>query len=113
YLSRLLHQRYASQFGWGFVLSGLVSLSLPAIAVIGVPVYLLLESGLALTDRLLMLAGFALCCLWTGWRLKHRLLNRVFTSEQLAQTQANAAVARAEAEEAEQALNQPPTTDTP
>ncbi|MEZ0372162.1 MAG: hypothetical protein ACAI44_23990, partial [Candidatus Sericytochromatia bacterium] len=47
YLSRLLHQRYASQFGWGFVLSGLVSLSLPAIAVIGVPVYLLLESGLA------------------------------------------------------------------
>ena len=67
YCSRLLHARYGKQFGAGFVGAGLVSFSLPALLIIGVPVYLILASGLELSDRLMMLGAILLCCLWSGW----------------------------------------------
>lgn len=80
YCSRLLHARYGNQFK-GFVGAGLVTFSLPAVILIGVPVYLILASGLELGDRLMMLGAMLLCCLWAGWRLRHRLLSRIFTRQ--------------------------------
>lgn len=90
YCSRLLHLRYGEQFGAGFVWAGLVSFSLPSLVMIGVPAYLILASGLDWTDRLLMLAGLGLCCLWTGWRLRRRVLNRIFTRDDVLRLQERA-----------------------
>ncbi|PKL80268.1 MAG: hypothetical protein CVV27_00635 [Candidatus Melainabacteria bacterium HGW-Melainabacteria-1] len=78
WITWLLHLRYDRQFGWSFIISGLVTFSLPAFSSIGVTVYLILESGMELLDQLLMLTALALCCLWSGWRLKQRLLGRIF-----------------------------------
>lgn len=98
YCSWLLHLRYGRQFGPGFIGSGFLTFSLPALAIIGVPVFLILASGLEPGDQGLMLGAMALCCAWTGWRLRHRLLSKVFTSEDVLALQ-NRALQQREAEQ--------------
>lgn len=89
-VSHLLHLRYDRQFGAGFLLTGLVALAPPALASIGVSVYLIAESGLSLLDRSLMLSLLLVCLLWVLWRLKHRLLKKIF-AKQSPQSQPNEA----------------------
>lgn len=41
YITSLLHRRYDCQFGWSFIVSGLVAFSLPLLTLIGIPTYLI------------------------------------------------------------------------
>lgn len=77
-LSYFLHLRYDRQFGWGFMLIGMFSLGPPAVSVLGLTIYLIVESGLELIDILLMLSALLACCCWTLWRLRSRLLSKIF-----------------------------------
>lgn len=78
YLAHILHCRYDQQFGWSFVLSGLVTFSLPSLIVVGLPLYLVLASPAALLPRSLALA--ALMFLYVRWtlRLRKRILSKIF-----------------------------------
>jgi len=41
YITSLLHRRYDRQFGWSFIVSGLVTFSMPLVILIGLPVYVI------------------------------------------------------------------------
>lgn len=78
FVTRLLHRRYDRQYGWTFVLSGWVTFSLPALSLIGVPVYLLLEMPLPWVLKAFFLLAFTGVLFVLGGWLQRRLLSRIF-----------------------------------
>lgn len=111
-LSYLLHLRYDKQFGWSFLLIGLLSIGPPVVCVLGVVLYLILESGLDLIDRALLLGALIASCSWTLWRLKKRMLSKIF--KPLTREQMKAMAERYAAEEAERlALKAAETEEDP
>lgn len=79
YVTALLHRRYDRQFGWSFMLSGVIAFLLPLGTIIGLPVYAV--SGLLPVHwsvKLALLAVLSVPVLLVLMILKARLLSKIF-----------------------------------
>jgi hypothetical protein len=84
YLSLLLHWRYSSQFGLGFVMAGLVVFSLPTFFAVTLPVYILWETDLEATKKAALFCALAFVYLFAARRLTRKLLSKRFVKGQSA-----------------------------
>ena len=83
YISWLLHLRYGKQFGASFIISGIVTFSLPCFLAVGLPVYLILSVQAAPVLTLVLLTPLFMAYLVAGFLLKRRILNKTFTKPKI------------------------------
>ena len=90
YLCLLVHLRYGGQFGYGFFLPMGVVFSLPSLAALGLPLYLILIAPAQPALRAVLIFTLAFILVRILMRLTRRLLSKRFMAPAKTQTQAEA-----------------------